>query len=69
MVQGSISEPDRTAADVERAIRDEAPFRIDGREVVARNLDNEIGQAVHLVYLLNTEGRALEATDMPSSRH
>src|SRR6185503_3621699 len=48
---------DETAADVERAIRDDAPFSIDGREVVARHLDSEIGQAVHLVYLPNTEGR------------
>jgi hypothetical protein len=55
---------DETALDVERTIRDDAPFRIDGREVVARHLDSEIGQAVHLVYLLNTEGRALEAADI-----
>jgi hypothetical protein len=55
---------DETALDVERTIRDDAPFRIDGREVVARHLDSEIGQAVHLVYLLNTEGRALVATDI-----
>jgi hypothetical protein len=55
---------DETALDVERTIRDDAPFRIDGREVVARHLDSEFGQAVHLVYLLNTEGRALEAADI-----
>ena len=55
---------DETAADVERAIRDDAPFSINGREVVARHLDSEIGQAVHLVYLPNTEGRNLEAADM-----
>jgi uncharacterized protein (UPF0147 family) len=55
---------DETALDVERTIRDDAPFRIDGREVVARHLDSEIGQAVHLVYLLNTEGRALEAAEI-----
>jgi hypothetical protein len=55
---------DETAADVERAIRDDAPFRIDGREVVARDLNSEIGQDVHLVYLLNTEGRSLEAADV-----
>jgi len=55
---------DETALDVERTIREDAPFRIDGREVVARHLDSEIGQAVHLVYLLNTEGRALEAADI-----
>ena len=55
---------DETAADVECAIRDDAPFSIDGREVVARHLDSEIGQAVHLVYLPNTEGRTLEAADV-----
>jgi len=31
---------------------------------VARQLDSEIGQPVHLVYLLNTEDRALGATDV-----
>ena len=55
---------DETAADVERAIRDDAALYIDGREVVARQLDSEIGQPVHLVYLLNTEGRALKETDV-----
>jgi hypothetical protein len=48
----------------ERAIRDDAPVSIDGREVVARHVDSEIGQAVHLVYLLNTEGRCLETADV-----
>ena len=55
---------DETAADVERAICDDAPFHIDGCEVVARQLDSEIGQPVHLVYLLNTEDRALNAADV-----
>jgi hypothetical protein len=55
---------DQTAADVERAIRDNAPFHIDGCEVVARQLDSEIGQPVHIVYLLNTEDRALKAADV-----
>ena len=63
--EGSIERIfDETAADVERAIRDDATFRIDGREVVTRHLESEIGQAVHLVYLLNTEGRALQVTDI-----
>jgi hypothetical protein len=53
-----------TATDVERKIRDDTPFYINGREVVARDLDSQIGQAVHLIYLLNTEGRALEAADV-----
>jgi hypothetical protein len=55
---------DETAADVERTIRDDAPFHIDGREAGARQLDSGIGQPVHLVYLLNTEDRALKATDV-----
>jgi hypothetical protein len=55
---------DETATEVERAIRHDTTFRIDGREVVARHLNSEIGQAVHLVYLLNTEGRALEVADI-----
>jgi hypothetical protein len=55
---------DQTAADVERAIRDDAPFYLDGREVVARRLDSEIGQSVHLIYLLDTEGRTLGAADV-----
>ena len=63
--EGSIERIfDETAANVERAIRDDAPFRINGHDVVARHLESEIGQAVHLIYLLNTEGRALEAPDV-----
>jgi hypothetical protein len=63
--EGSIERIfDETAANVERAIRDDAPFRINGNDVVARHLESEIGQAVHLIYLLNTEGRALEAVDI-----
>jgi hypothetical protein len=55
---------DETAANVERTIREDVPFRIDGCEVAARHLDSEIGQPVHLVYLLNTEGRALKDADV-----
>ena len=55
---------DQTAADVERTIREEAPFSIDGREVAARHLENEIGQAVHLLYLPNTENRTLGEMDV-----
>src|SRR4029078_9911618 len=51
------------AEGVERGVREDAPFSIDGREVVARHLDSEIGQAVHLVYLPNTEGR-IEAAEV-----
>ena len=55
---------DQTAADVERAIRDELPFSIEGREVAVRHLENAIGQAVHLVYLLNTESCAFGSTEV-----
>jgi HD domain len=55
---------DETAADVERTISDDAPLSIDGRDVVARQLGSQIGQPVHLVYLLNTEGRTLGAADV-----
>ena len=58
---------DQTADDVERTIREEVPFAIEGREVAARQLENAIGQAVHLVYLLNTEDCALGATDRRSA--
>ena len=55
---------DQTAADVERPIRDEVPFSIEGREVAVRHLENAIGQAVHLVYLLNTENGAFGETEV-----
>lgn len=55
---------DQTAADVERTVREEAPFLIEGREMAARHLENTIGQAVHLVYLLNTENSALGKSDV-----
>ncbi len=51
---------DRTAADVERAIRDDAAFEIDGRQVVAQQLESAIGQSVHLVYLPNTSAGPLD---------
>jgi hypothetical protein len=54
----------QTAADVERTVREEAPFSIEGREMAARHLENAIGQAVHLVYLLNTENAALGESDV-----
>src|SRR5262245_44199959 len=55
---------DETALEVERKIRDDSPFYIDGREVVTRDLNSQIGQAVHLIYLLNTAGRTLGAADV-----
>jgi HD domain-containing protein len=55
---------DQTAADVERAVREELPFAINGREVAARHLENAIGQPVHLIYLPNTENRTLAEGDI-----
>lgn len=55
---------DETAADAERAIRADAAFEVDGAEVIARHLDSVIGQAVHLVYVPNTSGRAITDADM-----
>jgi len=51
---------DQTAADVERSIRDAAPFEVDGQTVAARQLRNEIGQPVHMIYLPNTEGEPMD---------
>ncbi len=53
---------DQTAADAERSIREDAAFAIDGRAVAAHQLENEIGQAVHLVYLPNTSCLPLDDT-------
>jgi hypothetical protein len=55
---------DQTAAHVERTIREEVPFSIDGREVAARNLENAIGQAVHLIYLPNTENQSFAVLEV-----
>jgi hypothetical protein len=55
---------DQTAADVERTVREELPLAINGREVVARHLENAIGQPVHLIYLPNTENRVLGESDI-----
>lgn len=55
---------DRTAHDVECAIRDEAAFEIEGHAVAARHLENAVGQQVHLIYLPNTACRPLTEADM-----
>lgn len=55
---------DQTARDVERAIREEAAFEIEGRKVAVRHLENAVGQQVHLIYLPNTGCRALGDADM-----
>ncbi|MDJ0951930.1 MAG: HD domain-containing protein [Alphaproteobacteria bacterium] len=51
---------DQTVADAERAIRGEA----EGGPSAARQLDEVIGQPVHMVYLANTECREIEDSDI-----
>ena len=55
---------DETAAQVERSVRDGAPFEIDGQRAVVRELENSLGQPVHLVYMANTDARALGRADV-----
>ena len=55
---------DETAAQVERTVRDGAPFEIDGQRAVVRELENSLGQPVHLVYMANTDARALGRADV-----
>mgnify|MGYP000869565794 CR=1 FL=1 len=55
---------DQTAADAERTIRADAAFDVGGTEIAARHLETVIGQPVHLVYLPNTEGRAITDADI-----
>ena len=55
---------DETAAQVERSVRDGAPFEIDGQRAAVRELENTLGQPVHLVYMANTEARALGRADV-----
>jgi len=55
---------DETAAQVERAVRDGAPFEVDGRHAALRELESAIGQPVHLVYMANTEARELTRGDV-----
>ncbi len=55
---------DRTAADSERLIREEAAFDLEGHVTAMRQLDSAIGQPVHLVYLLNTAKRRITEADV-----
>jgi hypothetical protein len=55
---------DTTAADVEQAVRDEAPFAVDGHQQAARHLESGVGQNVHTVYLPNTEHRTMDDRDI-----
>ena len=55
---------DQTAANVERSIREEPLDDADGRHSAVRQLDEGIGQPVHLVYLPNTECREVVDSDV-----
>lgn len=55
---------DATACDVEHAVRDEAPFAVDGHQLAARHLESAVGQNVHILYLPNTEHRPLGDGDI-----
>lgn len=55
---------DETAAEVDRAVRDDTPMNVEGRKEALRHLEVEIGQHVHLVYLPNTQMRWLTGADI-----
>lgn len=55
---------DETAAQVERTVRDGAPMMIDGQHAALHELENAIGQPVHLVYMANTEAREITQADV-----
>lgn len=55
---------DETAAEAERAIRENDEIDVEGHHLAMRALENAIGQPVHLVYLANTEARALTRADV-----
>jgi hypothetical protein len=60
---------DLTAATAERSIREEASLDIDSCSAAVRQLDAEIGQPVHLVYLPNTANRPITETDVDTFCH
>ncbi|MGB0659404.1 MAG: HD domain-containing protein [Mangrovicoccus sp.] len=53
-----------TAAEAERAIKDDSSMMIEGRESVVRHLESKIGEPVHKVYLPNTDCRELGRPDV-----
>lgn len=55
---------DETSAEAERAIRENDEMDVEGHHLAIRALENAIGQPVHLVYMANTEGRALTRADL-----
>ncbi len=55
---------DETCAETERTIRELAATDAEGKEGATRHLESAVGQAVHLLYLANTEDRALGPDDI-----
>lgn len=55
---------DETVAATEQAIRDEAEDEVEGRLSAVRQLEEDIGQPVHIVYVPNTRNRELTEADV-----
>ncbi len=55
---------DETAAETEEAIRDEAEGEVEGRLSAVRQLEEGIGQPVHVVVVPNTRNRELGEADV-----
>lgn len=56
---------DETATEAERAVREDAKsMDVDGHDAAMRELENTIGQPVHLVYMANTDSRDLNDSDV-----
>lgn len=55
---------DDTAACAERAIREGTGMDADGHHMAVRQLENAIGQPVHMVYMANTNNRTLTRADV-----
>jgi len=55
---------DETAAACERAIREDHAADVEGRARAVAQLDAGAGQPVHMIYLANTERRALGPADL-----
>lgn len=53
-----------TAAETERAIREDQISDAEGRRRVIAQLDSSVGQPVHLIYMANTGRRALTEADV-----
>ena len=55
---------DETAANVEQIIREEAEGEVEGHISAVRELEEGIGQPVHIVYVPNTRNRAMDEADV-----